>query len=78
VDKEKNIQANYPDLEAALYQWEIAANSSGKLTITGDILQQMAARLWHRLPQYFNFEPSKFSTGWLTRLLLLLFIHIAY
>jgi Fission yeast centromere protein N-terminal domain len=57
VDKEKNIQADYPDLEAALYQWEIAANSSGRLTITGDILQQMAARLWHRLPQYSNLEP---------------------
>jgi Fission yeast centromere protein N-terminal domain len=60
LNKGKNIQADYPDLEAALYQWEIAANSSGRLTVTSDILQQMAARLWHQLPQYSDLKPPKF------------------
>jgi hypothetical protein len=65
LDKGKNIQADYPDLEAALHHWEITANNNGRLTITGEILQQMAAKLWQQLPQYSNLEPPKFSTGWL-------------
>ena len=65
MNKGKNRQANYPDLEAALHHWEITANNSGSLTVTGEILQQMAAKLWQQLPQYSNLEPPKFSTGWL-------------
>src|SRR5271154_418831 len=38
LDKRKNIQADYPDLEAALHHWAITANNSGRLTVTGEIL----------------------------------------
>jgi hypothetical protein len=58
-------KADYPDLEAALYHWEITANQSGRVTITGEILQQMAARLRRQLPQYADLEPPQFSNGWL-------------
>jgi hypothetical protein len=65
LDKGKNIQADYSDLEAALHHWEITANNSGRLTVTGAILQQMAAKLWQQLPQYSNLKPPEFSTRWL-------------
>jgi Tc5 transposase DNA-binding domain len=65
-EKDKNKPAQYPDLEAALHHWQIVANRSGKITVTGDILQQMALRIWYKLPQYSNLEPPKFSAGWLS------------
>ena len=37
-NKGKNISADYPDLEDMLYHWEQAANRSGRLTVTGEIL----------------------------------------
>src|SRR5271156_2005810 len=49
-EKDKNKPAHYPDLEAALHHWQIVANRSGKITVTGDILQQMALRIWYKLP----------------------------
>ena len=64
-DKGRNISADYPDLEDMLHHWEQAANRSGRLTITGEILQQMALKFWFRLPQYSTLEPPKFSNGWL-------------
>ena len=35
------------------------------ITITGEILQQMASEFWERLPQYSQIERLKFSVGWL-------------
>src|SRR5438270_9098771 len=64
-NKGKNISADYPDLEDMLYHWEQAANRSGRLTVTGEILQQMALKFWLKLPQYSTLEPPKFSSGWL-------------
>lgn len=34
-------------------------------TITGEILQEMANKIWDRLPQYSALERPKFSHGWL-------------
>lgn len=34
-------------------------------TITGNILQEMAATFWAKLPQYTDQEQPKFSLGWL-------------
>jgi hypothetical protein len=51
-DKSRNRAAEYPDLEDALYHWERAANKSGRMSVTGEILQQMAIKFWHKLPQY--------------------------
>lgn len=65
-EKNKNKSAQYPDLEAALHHWQIMANRSGKITVTGDVLQEMALKIWHKLPQYVNLDPPKFSAGWLS------------
>jgi Tc5 transposase DNA-binding domain len=34
-------------------------------SITGQILQEMAQKIWDRLPQYSASERPKFSVGWL-------------
>jgi hypothetical protein len=65
LDRSRNRAAEYPDLEDALYHWERAANKSGRISVTGEILQQMAAKFWHKLPQYSSLDPPKFFTGWL-------------
>lgn len=39
--------------------------SKKKATVTGDILKEMAATLWQKLPQYAGQEVPKFSIGWL-------------
>src|SRR2546423_3797394 len=65
-EKGRNKSAEYPDLEDMLHHWEQAANRSGRLAVTGEILQQMAVKFRHLLPQYSSLEPPKFSTGWLT------------
>lgn len=59
--------AHWPDLEAALNEWQIRMVRKGA-TITGYILQEMASRLWDRLPQYSSSLERKphFSAGWLT------------
>jgi len=61
----KNRQAVYPDLEEALYQWQLTANRSTRITVTGDTLKEIASRLWDKLPQYSAIERPKFSNGWL-------------
>jgi hypothetical protein len=52
LDRKRNKMAEYPDLEAALHHWQLTANRSGRLTVSGEVLQQMATRLWQKLPQY--------------------------
>jgi hypothetical protein len=53
-----------PDLEAALYEWQQHMQKKNAV-ITGDILQEQAAKLWNSLPQYQNRKQPKFSNGWL-------------
>lgn len=57
-------QANHPDLEAALYQFQLRMTRKGA-AITGDILKEMAGQIWDKLPQYAETERPKFSNGWL-------------
>lgn len=35
-----------------------------KVTVTGDILKEMAVVFWEKLPQYVGQEIPKFSTGY--------------
>jgi Tc5 transposase DNA-binding domain len=56
--------AAYPDLEAALYQFQVRMTQKGA-AITGEILQEMANKIWDRLPQYSALDRPKFSYGWL-------------
>jgi hypothetical protein len=71
LDKEKKLahpersyktQGNWPDLEAALHQWEVHINRSNN-TVSELLLQEIAKRLWQRLPQYQNQSMPKFSIG---------------
>jgi Tc5 transposase DNA-binding domain len=42
-------EAIYPDLEAALYQFQLRMTQKGA-AITGDILKEMAGQIWDKLP----------------------------
>lgn len=44
-------QSNWPDLEAALFEWQQKMQGQ-KAVITGDTLKQKAHEIWHLLPQY--------------------------
>ena len=57
-------KSDWPDLEAALYEWQQRLQKKDAV-ITGEILQQQAIKLWQALPQYQNQEQPKFSNGWL-------------
>jgi Fission yeast centromere protein N-terminal domain/Tc5 transposase DNA-binding domain len=72
LDKEKRLaraerlarkDGNWPDLEAALYQWQLAINRKNN-QVTGLLFQEMERRLWLRMPQYRNLLIPKFSSGW--------------
>jgi Tc5 transposase DNA-binding domain/Fission yeast centromere protein N-terminal domain len=55
---------SWPDLEAALYQWQLATNRKNN-QVTGLLLQEMAIRFWLSMTQYKDFPVPKFSAGWL-------------
>ena len=38
----------------------------GKISITGWVLHEKAAQVWHKLPAYTATPMSKLSEGWLT------------
>jgi hypothetical protein len=42
--KRRNKSAEHSDLEDMLHHWEQAANKSGKLTVIGEILQQIVVK----------------------------------
>ena len=54
----------WPDLELALFKWQIAKLRKGAM-ITGDLLKVMAEAFWEKLPQYKDLPKPKVSTGWL-------------
>jgi Tc5 transposase DNA-binding domain/Fission yeast centromere protein N-terminal domain len=56
----------WPDLEAALNDWQLEMNRR-IVTITGELLKEMAAQIWRNLPQYTEKEIPSFNDGWLYR-----------
>jgi hypothetical protein len=62
--QKKERPSQYPDLENALNDWQIVAVRRGQV-VTGDLLKEMALRLFKRLPQYANRPNPGFSNGWL-------------
>lgn len=63
-DNKKTRASHWPDLEEALFDWQQKMQNKGAV-ITGDILKEMAAEFWIRLPQYNHLPIPKFSNGWL-------------
>ena len=64
LEVRKNRAAQWPDLEDALFEWQQRMMRK-EATITGEILKEIAAIFWSKLPQYADEEQPKFSTGWL-------------
>src|SRR2546423_13591578 len=60
-EKGQNKSAEYPDLEDMLHHWEQAANRSGRPTVTGEILQQMADNLRLRKSNFRSSESSSYQ-----------------
>lgn len=56
---------NWPDLEAALFEWHQRIEANGGIT-SGDLLIEGARELWSRLPQYSAQPIPTFSQGWLS------------
>ena len=51
VGQSRLRDANYPDLKAALYEFQLRMLRKGA-AVTGDILKEMAGQIFDRLPQY--------------------------
>ena len=64
LEVRKNRAAQWPDLEDVLFEWQQRMMRK-EATITGEILKEIAAIFWSKLPQYADEEQPKFSTGWL-------------
>jgi DDE superfamily endonuclease/Tc5 transposase DNA-binding domain len=62
----RDQQSDWPDLEAALFQWQQYTQRRGGIT-SGDILKAKAAEIWQRLPQYHGKTEPKWSNGWLEK-----------
>lgn len=60
----KKSVSYYPDLEAALFEWQQRLQTK-HTTITGDMIKEAAAELWSQIPSLSSQEPPKFSSGWL-------------
>ena len=54
----------WPELEAALFEWQQRMQKK-RAVITGELLKQQAAKFWNALPQYQGKEQPRFSNGWL-------------
>ena len=65
-DRKRQRKASWPDLELALYKWQLRMTRKGA-AITGLVLCEMANMIWERLPQYQDQEKPKFSEGWLAK-----------
>ena len=64
LKRQKSAAGQYPELEAALFEWQQRVQQLGAI-ITGEILKARAALLWQELPQYRDIEEPKWSNGWL-------------
>src|SRR5271170_6320816 len=63
-DRYRAREGRWPELEAALHHWQLVVNRSNN-TISGELLQEMAARFWQKMEQYHELPLPKFSAGWL-------------
>jgi hypothetical protein len=45
------MDGRWPELEAALYQWQLSINRKNN-TVTGLLFQEIIRRFWLRMPQY--------------------------
>ena len=63
---QRSTPAQYPQLEAALFDWVLTMESR-KLTVTGDMIRTAAAQLWQKMPEYHALQEPKWSEGWLQR-----------
>ena len=66
LESRRNIPGNWPDLEAALFEWQQWMEDN-KAIITQEILKNKAGEFWKALPQYADTEEPKWSNGWLER-----------
>ena len=62
-DFKKKRKSYWPDLEAAVFDWEQQALKK-KTIVTNEALKAVAKKLFHELPQYRGVESPKFSDGW--------------
>lgn len=63
-DNERKRVAYWPDLEDALFDLQQRLQKK-EAPMTGEMLKQLAADLWQKLPQYRDLPVPKWSNGWL-------------
>lgn len=63
-DGKKLRLAAHPVLEQALNELLVKYNAKG-LQITGDVIIDLARRLWHTMPDFKDIKEPAFSRGWL-------------
>jgi hypothetical protein len=56
----------WPELEAALYDWQRLIEERGGITTT-EILQSKTKIIWNQLPQYRGLPTPEFSYGWIVK-----------
>jgi len=62
--KKRERTPRWPDLEAALFDWQQSGQTAG-IPINGDMIKKAAEYLWQKLPCYNNVPMPSWSTGWL-------------
>jgi hypothetical protein len=50
LQSQRTSAGDWPELEAALYEWQQRIQKKKDAVITGDILKEQAAKLWNALP----------------------------
>ncbi|KAF2191763.1 DDE-domain-containing protein [Zopfia rhizophila CBS 207.26] len=58
--------ANWPILEAILYEWQQRIENQGGL-VSGALLAEKAEEIWHQIPAYQGQRKLEFSAGWVSR-----------
>ena len=66
LNTKRSLTGEWPDLEAALFEWQQRVQQTDAI-ITGDIIKAQAAKLWASLLQYADVEQLKWLNGWLNR-----------
>jgi len=65
LEKTKARSPQWPQLEAALFEWHRRAEQ--EIPISGELIKEVATRLWKILEVYKNMEVPQFSNGWLAK-----------
>ncbi|KAI9661942.1 MAG: hypothetical protein M1821_009182 [Bathelium mastoideum] len=64
-NQEEVGEADFPELEVALYQWhKEAISQNNDASIHGNTLKAKALEFWHAMPEYQNLEPPEFDAEW--------------